>query len=259
MFSLRKEIGGNRQWDSAFITKLVTDLQEAGFNKSTFKIPIDKDFFNTSLDQQNSLEEKITHLEIPYKEFIDQERNYPAVIFVAINEKLKDQIKILFVNTSKETKFNDNTFPSGHSVPSQIYVQSPDPSRVYGLINFFYSYLTLKESSNLKYSITGLIAFFLLGLETIHFFAQKLGFLQKTLKISPLFDFGIILLSIYWFYRFFSTPTGLSVNKRETATFLSFINRAIKGDLRDNPLVNILVVFLIDLIVAVILKIIGLN
>ena len=102
-------------------------------------------------------------------------------------------------------------------------------------------------------------AYYLISFETIHFFAQKLGFLQKTLKISPLFDFGIILLSIYWFYRFFSTPTGLSVNKRETATFLSFINRAIKGDLRDNPLVSILVVFLIDLIVAVILKIIGLN
>jgi len=256
MFSLRKNIGGNRQWDLAFITKFISDLQEAGFDNVIFKLPIDKDFYEKETASIDSLEKKLNHLEIPYKEFINQERNYAATILVATNKKLKDEIKILFVNTSKTTKFIDNIFPSGHSVPSQIYVQSPDPSRLYGLINYFHAYLTPKHTSNFQNTIKGLIAFFILGLETINLFSNLSGFFQERFQISPWLDIVLVILSIYWLYIFLSTPKGLSVNQRETATIQSFVSRALKGDLRDNPIAIILITILTEVIVAIILKII---
>ena len=152
----------------------------------------------------------------------------------------------------------DATFPSGHSEPSQLYVQSPDASRVYGLYHFFMEYLQKKGESTLGSAILGFFALIFLSAELISFVGTQKGFFQNTWKWSGLIDLLLIPLLLFFQYRFFKAPTGLSVNQRETATFGSYLQRAIKGEFKDNPLVNIFLGVLASILSAFILKILGL-
>jgi hypothetical protein len=74
-------------------------------------------------------------------EFLARERNNPSVGLVASNDQTQETIKVLFVNLSRNSFFLDDTFPSGHSEPSALYVQSPDPARAHSLFHFFHEYL----------------------------------------------------------------------------------------------------------------------
>lgn len=259
MFSLRKNLGSNRHWDIEFISKFINDLLEGGFNQITFKKPIDKNFNAQDFGSETELSENLRKLEVTHDEFLKQERNYSAVIMVAKNTKNSDVIKVLFVNTSRATTFFDDTFPSGNSVPSQIYIQSKDPSRVYGLAEFFHNILTQKDSSNLNITIFGLIGIFIFGLELVNLLTNNKAFFQQSLKITPLVDIFLIFLSILWLSRFFNAPRGLSVNRRETATWQSYVNRTLKGDFRDNPLINLILTIGVNALVYLLFKIIGWN
>jgi len=233
-------------------------LEEAGFSSLTVKLPVNLEILvRDEIPVEQRIEAELKKREITFHEFLNRERNYPAVIILAQNPSLNETLKILFVNTSKATSFMDATFPSGHSVPSQLYVQSPDPARVYGLFHFFREYLNREAQSTAGIAFLGITAIFLTATELIFFLGSRKGILQGVWALNPIFDLILVALLLILQYRFFKAPTGLSVNQRETATFSSFIQRASKGELKDNPLVNIVVGVIASLLSAIILRLIG--
>jgi hypothetical protein len=260
MFSMRKELPGGRQWNRPFLKELGSDLLEAGFSDLTVKLPINLPRV-LSDDQSSDEQEILTALRkgsLVLEEFLNRERNYPAIIFVAKNEAQKETIKILFGNISTETTFADSTFPSGNSVRSTLYVQSADPARAYALFKFFYEYL-VRESNSMMFRIF-LAPLYIVALaaEIISFLGGGQGLIQVAWGQSVLIDVALVLVLILLMYSFFKTPTGLFVNDRRTATPGSYFRRAISGDLRDNPIVNIILSVIASIITALILKWLGL-
>jgi len=126
MFSARTRIPEGRMYTRDNLEKLGNDLLEAGFDKITVKLP------HNLVGIENE--------QVSLREFIERERNYPSVILSAVNTERRETIKVLFVNISRKTFFVDDTFPSGHSEPPEVFVQSPDPARVYALAGFFGEY-----------------------------------------------------------------------------------------------------------------------
>lgn len=258
MFSKRGSIGSARVWNRGFISELASDLTDAGFKDITVKLPVDLEILvRDQTPMEKRIESEILNREVDLQYFLDNERNYPAIILIAQNKQKKETIKILFVNISKKTNFMDATFPSGHSEPSQLYIQSPDPSRVYGLYHFFMEYLRNNGDSIVGRAIWGLFSFVFLSAEFISIVSTRKGFLQNAWKLSGVFDVLVVLFLLYSLFRFFNTPTGLSVNKRETATLMSYLQRALKGEFKDNPLVNIIITVLTTVLSAIILRLIG--
>lgn len=258
MFSIRKNIGTGLHWSRPFLSQLGADLTEAGFDELKVKLPVNLAVIvKDSIPVQERIDAELRDREITFQEFLDRERNYPAIIMVAINSERRETLKILFVNTSKKTAFMDDTFPSGHSVPSQLYVQSPDPARVYSLFHFFYEFLRKHSESTTFEAVLGLIAMLITGAEIVFLLGSGRGLLQSTWGWHFGFDIAAFILLIIIQYNAFRTPTGLSVNERETQTAGSLFIRAIRGELRDNPIVNIVVGLIASLLSAIILRLIG--
>jgi hypothetical protein len=257
MFSRRKSLASGHKWDRQFLESFVADLNRGGFTRTIVKLPIN---LETILRDELSHEQVITNLqarEISFEEFLNRERNYRAVILVAENNTTRETIKVLFGNMSEKTSFSDSTFPSGHSASSTLYVQSPDPARVYPLFDFFYDYLTKQGDSTVLRSIFSFLFLILFAVEAIVFLGSGKGFFQVMWNTTPVIDVMVVLTSTYLTYNFFRTPIGLSVNERETATLPNFFQRAIRGEMRDNPLVSIIVSVLGTVIAALILYALG--
>ncbi len=242
MFSKRKTFSQHYKFDRSFLEKLISNLRGANFDQITVKLP------------HNLVENGKDEIQIG--EFLDRERNYPSIILVAKNTNTKDVIKILFVNISTKAFFKDDTFPSGHSESPELYVQSSDPARAYALFGFFYDYL----KSNFRGKI-----FFLWFLSVISFIffiveflylSNKSILLAQNLNISPVFDFLAIFIAFILIFRFFFYDGGLYVKEKENK-YLSAIRRAIKGEFRDNPVVNLLITIVGGVIVVIIAKLIG--
>jgi hypothetical protein len=258
VFSLRRNLGSARHWNRSFLSQLQSDLIAAGFDDLEVKLPVNLGaIVNEAIPVQQRIEAELLNREVTFQEFLDAERNYPAIILVAENAKREETIKVLFVNTSRKTAFMDDTFPSGHSVPSQIYVQSPDPARAYSLLQFFYEFLRREGASTALLSSLGVLALFLTGAEIVAFISSKQGIIATVWGFNTLVDVAAIVALILIQYASFKAPTGISVNERETITAQSLFIRAIRGEFRDNPLVNIAVGVAASLISAIILRVIG--
>jgi hypothetical protein len=258
MFSMRKSIAGSRHWDRAFLTELGFNLAEAGFTKITVKLPVDlASLMRDAVPVEERIDSELRNRELPLHQFIDRELNYRAVILVAANPRAHETIKVLFVNTSAKTSFADPTFPSGHSVPSQLYVQSLDPGRTYSLFHFFFEYLKTESESHAILAFFAVLFLFLVAGEILSFLATGRGLLQTLFHWSALADILAIAAMLIVEYAFFKAPTGLSVNDRRTATAGSFLSRAFRGEFKDNPLVAILLSIIATIIGAVVLKLLG--
>ena len=257
MFSRRKTLPSGHRWNRTFLTSFASDLSKGGLSQITVKLPID---LETILKDDLPQEQVVANLqarEIPIDKFLDRERNYRAVIMVATNATTNETVKVLFGNMSEKTTFADSTFPSGHSAQSTLYVQSPDPARVYPLFDFFYDYLTKQGHSTVWRSIFGFLSTILFAAELITFLGNGKAFFQTMWGTTPVIDIAIMILTTYLMYNFFRTPIGLSVNDRQTARLPSFLQRAIRGEMRDNPLVNIIVTVIGTVIAALILYALG--
>jgi hypothetical protein len=245
MFSKRKALSGRHWWDRAFIVKLGSDLSSAGFSNVVVKLP------HNLVGMENS--------KIPIQEFLDRDRNYPSVIFVAKNGSTNETIKILFVNISRKAFFLDDTFPSGHSEPPQLFVQSPDPARAYSLFNFFYEYLRQDTSSSWFFLwLLGVLSLLFIAAEFLSFIATRRTLFQSSVQFGLLIDVISIIIALILQYRYFTAPKGLFVKEQKTAAIGNYVNMAIKGELRDNPVVNIVISVVTAIVTAAILKWLGL-
>ncbi|MDP3953330.1 MAG: hypothetical protein Q8P99_00705, partial [bacterium] len=201
MFSKRKEFSQHYKFNREFLEKLVSDLKQTGFSSVTVKLP-----HNLLRDDKD---------EITIDEFLNRERNYPSIILIGRNEGQQETIKVLFINISTKAFFKDDTFPSGHSEPPELYVQSPDPARVHALFGFFYDYLksnSLTKAFSLWFLF--LISFLFFILETFYLLNGKF-LLSQTFNTSPLVDFTGMLLAIFFIFKFFSYDGGLHVKEKE--------------------------------------------
>lgn len=243
MFSKRKGFSRHYKFDRSFLEKLILDLKSVNFDQITVKLP-------------HNLVQKGKD-EIQIEEFLERERNYPSIILIAKNENTREVIKILFVNISTKAFFKDDTFPSGHSETPELYVQSPDPTRTYALSGFFYDYLKSNSTAKGDFLWFLFIISFIFIISEFLYLPKKSGLLAQNLNISPVFDILVIFMSFILIFKFFFYDVGLYVKEKENK-YLSSIRRAIKGEFRDNPIINLLATIIGGLIVLIIAKLLGL-
>lgn len=226
MFSKRKSFPQGYKFNREFLDSLVKDLESAGFDSVTVKLP------------RNLI--KDDNYEIEVEEFINRGRNYPSVIFIAQNTKAKETVKILFVNISTKAFFNDNTFPSGHSEPPELYVQTTDPGRTFSLFGYFYDYLKVNhKTKNRLLFLFGVAAFVFYILEFVSISHRKLLF-QEQFGVSPWVDVLFVLVFFILQFKFFTDEGGLYVKEKESIIFNN-LRRILHGEFRDNPIINLLV------------------
>lgn len=258
MFSKRKSLPPSKKWDRSFLASFASDLAKGGFNDLIVKLPIDLGLVLNEQLTHDQIISKLKSRDLSFDEFLDRERNYKAMILVCKNPTTNETIKILFGNMSEKTSFDDSTFPSGHSASSTLYVQSPDPARVYPLFDFIYEYLTKQGTSTLPGSIVSFFALIFIAAEIITLLTSGQGFFQVIWNAHPAIDIIVTLIGVLLVYSFFKAPIGVSVNDRQTANLPNFVRRAIRGEMRDNPIVSIIVSIIATLITALILHVLGL-
>lgn len=242
MFSKRETFSQHYKFNKSFLEKLISDLKGANFDQITVRLP------------HNLVENGKDEIQIG--EFLDRERNYPSIILIAKSTNTRDVIKILFVNISTKAFFKDDTFPSGHSESPELYVQSSDPARAYALFGFFYDYLKSNFRGKIFFSWFLFVISFIFFIAEFLYLSNKRVLLAQNFNISPLFDFLAIIIAFILIFRFFSYDGGLYIKERGNK-YLSAIRRAIKGEFRDNPVVNLLVTIIGGLIVVIIARLIG--
>lgn len=245
MFSLRQRISNNRYYDRRFFDVFVKDLFNAGFDKILIKLPHNIVGMN---DQEQALEE-----------FLERERNYPSLIVVAENPTRNETIKVLFVNISRKAFFVDDTFPSGHSEPSEIYVRSPDPARAYALLKFFVDYFKRgrRSLSNFQWLLT-IASLFLFIFEVLFYVKTRLGLVGNINPKLRWLDIPILILGVIFMFQSFKPPSGLYVNEMPKRGVGQLTVMALKGELRDNPLVAIVGSVIATVIATILLKWFGL-
>lgn len=242
MFSKRKSFLQGYKFNKEFLEKLVNDFITSGFKQITVKLP-----HNLIKDGKD---------EIEIQDFVNRERNYPSVILVAKNQQNNEIIKILFINISTKAFFKDDTFPSGHSESPEIYIQGPDPARVYSLFGFFYDYITKRSKNSFISSLLGLLCIFFISAEALTFVAKKFLIASHSFNLSVWIDYLLIFISVVVAFMFYSNDSGLYIKEKDHK-YLDAIKRALKGDYRDNPIINIIVTVIATITATVILKIIG--
>ena len=246
MFSRRRYLDRRKKYSREIFLSLLPELSEAGFEDISVVLPHNYE----TVDPRNSV--------IPVQEFINRERNYAAVIVIAKSKDRNETLKILFVNSSAKALFVDDTFPSAASEPPALYFQSPDPARAYALFEYFYEILNQGSAREFViFSLAQLVATIFLLLETFSVLGKKGLLMSRQFHLPIYLDLTAVLLSILAIYRFYSQPSGLWIKQRRETRLLSFFKMAIRGELRDNPVVQLLITILAGLIVALLAKLFG--
>jgi len=246
MFSRRKKLDRRRNYSKEFFLSLLQILSEAGFEDISIVLPHNYE----TVDPRNSI--------VSAKEFLSRERNYAATILIARAKERNELLKILFVNSSAQALFIDDTFPSAASEPPALYFQSPDPARAYALFEYFYDLLKQGPIKDfILFSMVQLIASLFIITEVFSLLGKKGFILSKQFDLPFYLDLVAILISIIISFRFFSQPSGLWIKSKRETKLLSYLKMAIRGELRDNPLVQLIITILGGLIVAILAKLFG--
>lgn len=233
MFSKRVTLH-NRKFDTDFFKNFVSDLEAAGFNDVKVMLP-----HNLLRNDEKDL--------IGAEDFIKRERNYVSVILIAKNAKKDETIKILFINESAKAFFKDDTFPSGHSEPFEVFVQGPDPARVFALMGFLKEKLSGAPLYNYFFWITYLASFFIFILELLTF-SLKGNFIFKYFYNSYLIDVVLFIYALIFMLRYYAREKGLYVKKRENMTY-QWIKSLLKGEYANNPFSQLIVTVIAGIIV----------
>lgn len=242
LYSKRKAFTKWRKFDKAFLESFNNALYSGGFSEVSFKLP------------HNLLNENQPD-EISYEDFLKRERNYPSIILIAKNPTTDELVKVLFVNISTKTFFKDNTFPSGHSEPSELYVLS-SPEKLLSLFGFYYSFFKLNNPAKpLVESLLGLGSMGLLFTYLLTYLSHKEAYFTSTLH-APLLDYISVGLAIAYLFVFFNKQSGLYVKEKEFRPAV-WIKMAIKGEFRDNPVINLLVTLLGGVLAGLLLHLLG--
>ncbi len=244
MFSRRRDLDGSRRYGREFFEALVNDLSRAGFKDIRIRLP------HNLVGLDNSL--------IAPDELLRRERNYPASILIATHPENTETLKVLFVNTSAKTVFADDTFPGGQSERPTLYFQSPDPGRTYSVFEFFYEYLSRLAVREFRIeSLANTLAFLLALAEGITILSTGNGILGQRFHQPVYLDVVVMLASQVVAARFFALPKGLWIKPQRELRLTRLVVMAIRGELRDNPVVSVLVQVIGIILAALILRLFG--
>ncbi len=246
MFSKRQSLGVRKFYSRDYFVTFASQLEQAGFATITIKLPINKVPLSEST--------------ISITELLNRDRNYPSLILEAFNTERNESIKVLFVNINSNAVFNDDTFPNGQSEPPQLYIQSPDPARLYSLFGYYNEYLTkdVKSKTWASWLSGGIFSIVLLLLELVAFVSKGKGLLMFRFEWHISVDLLAMAIAAIISYKFYSEPTGLWIKPKRPLKIFYLLNMAIRGELKDNPIVTLIVTVIGGLIVMLIGKLIGL-
>jgi len=246
MFSRTRSIDPRRRYDQVFFTDLVRHLREAGFKDVSVLLP------------HNLSGKGIGASEVTPEEFVRRGLNYPAVILKGHSEATRETIKIFFLGANANAHFVDSTYPSAHYGPPSVYVESPDPARTYALSQFFHE--RLSGGSLLWFFFLGvlsIIGILLLYINIAAVVGHSSGLLQQLFGWARWTDLVLsIAISVFLLY-FYALPKGLLIAPSSAARILASVSRIAKGEVKDNPLVQLVVTVVGGVIVGFILKWLG--
>ena len=246
VFSRRRTLDGSRRYTREFFQALQKDLGTAGFTQLEIILP----------HNVVNLEESV----ISPEELLKRDRNYPALILRAHAKDRGETLKILFVNRRTVAVFADDTFPNGVSEPPQLYFQSPDPGRTFAVFEFFHEYLQHAGRGSVRALVFASFgAFLLLASETISFLGHRTGALAHTYGFSPAWDVVTAVLAVAIIFRASGQPKGLWVKPTREIQPYYLLMMALRGELRDNPLVTVIVAVLTTILTALLLRFLGLS
>ena len=242
VFSKRGGLGGSREYSREFLEAFLADLSRAGFDQIEMMLPHNL----VGIEQ---------HIVSP-RDYLDRERNYPSVILRATDSSKRETLKVLFVNRSSKAAFFDDTFPSGESARPGLYFQSPDPGRTYSVFQFFYEYLTGPGTATIPAAL-GMLATLALAFEALGLVFERNGAIASTWGQSIAWDVALIIASAVLVFAYYASRRGLWVKPRREIRLLQLANMALRGELRDNPLVSLIITVLGTVIGAIILNWLG--
>jgi len=202
----------------------------------------------------------LENAKLSVEDFLRLERNYPAIIFIAHSRDRDETIKIFFVNKNTKSVFADNTFPNAESEPPQLYIQSPDPARLFSLMGFFKTYLERPAlGPHVLFLFLNLASLIFVIYQAFYFLKLSgVAFTEENLRWS-IFRLVCVLVALLCMFKFFALPTGLWIKPKRELRVFYLVNMALKGELKDNPLVSLVVSVLGGVVTVLILKLVGLG
>ena len=242
MFTRRRILDRRRKYTRPFFESFVQRLKEAGFDELSVVLPHNY----SSVDPMNSI--------VTVDDYLNRERNFAAIILKARSSSRDELLKILFVNSSAQAIFVDDTFPSAASEPSSLFFQSPDPARAFALFEYFHEMLCVPSlKSFVVLSLAGLVSIVIILTELLVFVSKKVGVLQQFFALPPHWDYLVVAFGIWVAFKFFRAPTGLWIKPNRQLRLLNMVKMAVRGEYRDNPIIQLAVTVVGGLIVAFIL------
>lgn len=243
MFSRRRSLDRRKKYSKEFFISLIQQLKEAGFSEFSIVLPHNYETVNPK------------HSIISVDEFVNKERNYTAIILIAKKKVHNELLKILFVNSSAKSIFLDDTFPSATSEPPALYFQSSDPARTYALFEYFYEILSQEKPWNfILNSIINLFSLIFIASEFIYLGAKKRLLISGQFDLPIYVDIVISIIFMVFIFKFFKLPTGLWIKPKRETKILSMVKMAIRGELKDNPIVQFAIVIIGGIIVLLLSK-----
>jgi hypothetical protein len=247
MFIRRKALDRRRLYTREFFERLVGMLREAGLNDISVILPHNYQ----SVDPNNS--------NVSLSDYLARERNFAAIILKAQSCERKELMKILLINNSSKAVFVDDTYPSAASEPPSMYFQSPDPARAYAVFEYFFCELSRPPIFTFTlYSIFQIVSMVFVIAEALSFTDGHRGLIAKNWQTSNWWDLLLIMLLSWSLMRFFARPTGLWIKPTREIRYLNLIKMAIRGEFKDNPVVQLVVTVIATLIGAILAKLLGL-
>lgn len=246
MFEQRADLDNGREYTRDFFEKLVANLRTAGFDAIGVVLP---------------------HSHVPTKEsqvspegFLESGIVYPSVILRARSTDRDLHVKVLFVTKRENTAFVDDTFPRHEKEDApKLYVGGPDPGVVYSYFGFLREYLGRPRA--VVAPVLGFATFF----SFIFLFAEVRWLVEdgrfvltRAYRWYVHWDIVYSVVALILVARFFLRRRGLWIRDDEQRFFF-FVRRALRGDLRNNPLFSLLLAVIGSLLTALALKLLKLG
>jgi hypothetical protein len=247
MFTRRRRLDRRRKYTKEFLESFASRLGEAGFDSLSIVLPHNY----PSVDPKQSEE--------PLSAFLERGRNFAGVIFKAYSTERQETLKILFINSNARAIFVDDTFPMAESEPSALYFQSPDPARAYAFCEYFFELLSeppIRHFVIMTY--LSLVSILFLVLQALFVFGTRKGVLMARASASgPWWDIAAAGLAAYILFRSSAAESGLWIKPKRELRLVYLLNMALKGQFRDNPLVQLVITIIGGLFVAWVAKLFG--
>ena len=249
MFSRQRNLDARSLYDRAFFEHFLRKLREAGLTDIEVLLPRDP-------AQPSTRPPTVLTPET----FVEQGWTTPGIVLRATspNRASGEVLKVLFITQASKLLFSDDTFPIADA-PPRLYFQSVDPARTFAIAEYFADQLSKAPGPgiNTLYGLLGVPSMLLVFAEmAVAFSSKHAGWLESQYGVSVWWDIVLSAAALVLMYQALARPRGLWVT--EPTTRISRITkRMFSGQIKDNPLVQLIVTVVGGLIVMWLAKKLG--